>query len=326
MQPGNPRNRTAHRSLAMVVCTLVGVSACARSPSPPAASPVPVPESRFYDVAAKRYVDFTTVVNAAAAADIVFFGEQHDDPATHRAELALLAAIGARRPNLVVSLEMFERDVQPVVDSYLAGRITEAEFLAKTRPWARYGTDYRALVELARAHGWPVVAANVPRRIASAVNRSGLRVLDSLPPADRVLAARENACPRDLYFERFAREVRSHSPAGGTGAPTDSAAGAAAVMRMYEAQCVKDETMGESIATALARAGRGAIVVHFNGAFHTDMGLGTAARARQRAPRARSLLVTAVPVADPARADSASVAGRADFVILTRKPPTTPKP
>jgi uncharacterized iron-regulated protein len=166
----------------------------------------------------------------------------------------------------------------------------------------------------------------VPRRIASAVNRSGLRALDSLPPAERPQAARENACPRDAYFERFAKEVQSHTPTGGTAAPTDSAARALAVQRMYEAQCVKDEAMGESIAAALARAGRGAIVVHFNGAFHTDMGFGTAARARRRAQQSRSLVVTAVPVADPARADSASFAGRADYVIVTKKPPPPPKP
>jgi uncharacterized iron-regulated protein len=312
-----PRTR---RLAAIASFLLAGLWSCASSPLVGTSGPTPVPESRFFDARAGQYVSFTRLVNAAASADVVFFGEQHDDPATHRAELALLAAIGARRANVVVSLEMFERDVQPSLDEYLAGRIVEAEFLNKTRPWTRYATDYRALVELARAHGWPVVAANVPRRFATAISRSGLSALDSLPPAERAFAARDLSCPRDTYFTRFANEMKGHSPTGGS-APSDTAAAAAAVARMYEAQCVKDETMGESIAAALRRAGSGAIVVHFNGAFHSDMGHGTAERALRRLPDVKSLLVTAVPVAEPSKADSSTFAGRADYVIVTRKPP-----
>ena len=52
---------------------------------------------------------------------------------------------------LVLSLEMFEADNQFVLNEYLAGRITEEEFLAKSRPWPRYKTDYRQLVEFAKA-------------------------------------------------------------------------------------------------------------------------------------------------------------------------------
>ena len=315
----------SHSRSAVALLLLLELGACVSSSVRQPASQAPVPESRFFDAGARKYVAFATLADALAAADIVFVGEQHDDPATHRAELALLAAVGARRTNVVVSLEMFERDVQPVLDAYLAGRIGETEFLAQTRPWARYATDYRALIELARAHGWPVVAANVPRRFASTVSRAGLVALDSLTPADRAFAARELSCPRDTYFERFADEMKGHSPPGGAAAPNDPAAAtAAATVRLYEAQCVKDETMGESIAAALARAGRGAIVVHFNGAFHTDGGLGTAARARRRAPNAKALVVTAIPVADPARADSSAFAGRADYVIVTRQPPRAP--
>lgn len=300
---------------------LLELGACISSSARQPPSQAPVSESRFFDVGTRRYVGFATLADAAAAADIVFFGEQHDDPATHRAELALLAAVGARRTNVVVSLEMFEHNVQPVLDAYLAGRIAETEFLAQTRPWTRYATDYRALIELARAHGWPVIAANVPRRFASTVSSGGLGSLDSLTPADRAFAARELSCPRDAYFERFADEMKDHSPPGGAAAPNDpGAAATAATVRLYEAQCLKDETMGESIAAALARAGRGAIVVHFNGAFHTDAGLGTAARARRRAPNAKTLVVTAIPVSDPALADSSAFAGRADYVIVTRKP------
>jgi uncharacterized iron-regulated protein len=299
------------------VATVV-VGACAM---PRSTAPAPAPESRVFDSQTRSYVGWQKLIDAAAGVDVVFFGEQHDNPATHRAELALLAAIGARRSSVVVSLEMFDRDVQPVLDAYLAGQIPESAFVAGTRAWPRYNTDYRALVELARADGWPVVAANPPRRLATAVSRAGLGVLDTIPARDRAMIARDLSCPRDRYFDRFAESMKGHSAGGGPPSARDSAAAAAVTARFYEAQCVKDETMGESIAAARARAGAGAIVVHFNGAFHTDMGLGTTARARRRMPGVRTLLVTAVPVDDVARADAASFADRADYVIVTPRPP-----
>ena len=230
----------------------------------------PLTAFRVYETAGNRAVSFDELIATAAKADIVFFGEQHDDPETHFAEFALLEGIGRVRPRVIVSLEMFERDVQPVIDDYLADRISEAEFLAKSRPWDRYATDYRGLVQLARARGWPVVASNIPRPLASAIGRKGLAALDTLTPSQRTWAATQLACPKDKYYENFAETMKGH---GGPGTAADSAAARTITDRFYEAQCAKDETMGESIARAL-NAAPGAIVVHYNGAFHSDFGLG----------------------------------------------------
>ena len=260
---------------------------------------------RVHESASRSTVAFGEMVKTAAKADIVFFGEQHDDPETHFAEFALLEGIGRLRRNVVLSLEMFERDVQPMLDDYLAGRMSEKEFLAKSRPWDRYANDYRPLVLLARARGWPVVAANVPRPIASAVGRKGLTAIDSFP---RAHVAHDNDCPHDRYYELFAEQMKGHTmPDTGM------------VERFYDAQCVKDETMGESIARAVAKAGDDAIVVHFDGAFHSDYGLGTVARALRRAPKARRVIISAVPVVDPSAANVTEFAPRADFVVITKR-------
>ena len=63
--------------------------------------------------------------------------------------------------------------------------------------------------------------------------------------------------------------------------------------RFYEAQCVKDEAMGEAIADAFTRAPKGTVVFQVDGAFHSDFGLGTAERARRRLPKASSVVITA---------------------------------
>ncbi|MES2524542.1 MAG: ChaN family lipoprotein [Gemmatimonadota bacterium] len=282
---------------------------------------------RVYDARASRWVPFDEMMRSVSTADVVFLGEQHDDPVTHSLELAVLAAIGERRGRVVLSLEMFERDVQGALDRYLAGTMPEVDFLAASRPWDRYATDYRPLVELARVRGWPVVAANVPRPIASAVSRRGIAHIDSLSPLMRTFAAADHQCPRDGYFDRFAETMSGHgagipaAPSSGASPATATAAadpGARAVIeRFYEAQCVKDEAMGEAVATAFATSGRATPVLHVDGAFHSDYRLGTVERARRRMGNARMVVLSAVPVADLATADAAPHRGKADYIVFT---------
>lgn len=297
------------------------VSTACASGGRAALSPADAPAAlRVYDTGAKRFVSFAQFANAVATNDLVFFGEQHDDPATHAAEHAVLAALGERRPHVIVSLEMFERDVQPLLDQYLAGTISEANFLAGGRPWDNYLTDYRPLVELARVRGWPVLAANVPRRLASAVSRRGLALLDTLNAADRRFMAREHSCPKDAYYTRFAETMKGHGAGGGPPTAADAAAMAQMTDRFYEAQCVKDEAMGEAVADAWLRAPAGTVVFHVDGAFHSDYGLGTAERARRRAPKAKSAVLSAIPVPNLANPDIAPHADKADYLLFVRAP------
>src|ERR1035437_8259771 len=111
--------------------------------------------NRVWDTKHKRFIAFESML-----ADVLFLGEQRDDPATHRLEAATLEGLARRRGSVVLAMEMFERDVQPSLDDYLAGRSTEGDFLARSRPWPRYRADYRPLVEFARAWKGPGVAGD----------------------------------------------------------------------------------------------------------------------------------------------------------------------
>ena len=268
-------------------------------------------------------VDFEGMLNDLARADVVFVGEQHDDPNTHRLELAVLGGLARRRADVVVSLEMFERDVQEPLDHFLMGHMAEEEFLAGARPWPRYATDYKPLVDFAIDREWPVIAANVPRPLASEVSKAGLGVLDGTPDEARRWFAADLQCPLDdAYFRRFTEAMGGHPGEG----EDEVAVGAqrARTERFYLAQCLKDETMGESIARAWT-AGQAVstrpLIVHFNGAFHSDFGLGTAERVRRRLPAARTVVVTVLPVAS-LETVTASVEDlrRADYLVYTLRP------
>ena len=279
---------------------------------PGAVSTAYVPQ-RVYDTRRATFSDFEVMTADLARADVVLIGEQHDDPNTHRLELAVLEGFARRNIAVTLSLEMFERDVQQSVDTYMSGSGAEDEFLKNSRPWPRYATDYRPLVEFARARRWPVVAANVPRRIAADVAKTGKLAVDSLNSADRRLAAADLQCPHDAYFERFAEQMGGHQSSG-SAADTNTD-------RYYWAQCVKDETMAESIAAAFAKLeGRPGVIVHMTGSFHSDYGDGTGERVRRRLAGRRVATVSMIPAENldtiaPATDDRK----RADYLVYTVK-------
>jgi uncharacterized iron-regulated protein len=317
-----------------LIASSVAVASAQSAGAPDASSPALTASSsalmagyaphRVYDAGRKRFSDLEAMAAKLATYDVVFLGEQHDDPRTHQLQAALLEGIARRRSGpVVLALEMFERDVQQRLDAYLAGSTPEPEFLAAARPWPRYASDYRPMVEFARSQGWPVIAGNVPRRLASVVARGGLAALDTISATDRAWVAEEFSCPRDEYWRRFRQTMGDMSGHGMQLTPEQVEA---TVWRTYEAQCVKDETMGEAIARARGAPGAsaGALVIHANGAFHSDYRLGAAERVKRRLPSARIAVVSFVPVEDLDRADGKSRRKLGDFVVFTLAPPKRP--
>jgi uncharacterized iron-regulated protein len=294
----------------LVFAALLGRLAAASAPA------AYVPE-RVYDTRRQAFADFESMLADLARADVVLVGEQHDDPNTHRLESAMLQGLARRGVKVTVSLEMFERDVQPDLDRYLGGAIDEQEFLERARPWPRYRTDYRPLIEIAKGQGWPVVAANVPRRHAAAVAKAGLEAVERLGSAERSSVARDIQCPFDGYFDRFADTMKDH-PAKADSSPAERRA---MTERYYFSQCVKDETMAESLAAAFERRPAGAgPIVHFTGAFHSDFGGGTTSRTRRRIQGGTVAAVSILPVAN---LDTLAPAGkdldRALYLVYTTR-------
>jgi uncharacterized iron-regulated protein len=291
---------------------------------PPIAGYIP---QRVYDSNEKRYIDFESMLLDLSRADVIFVGEQHNDPATHRLERAILEGLARRRSEILVALEMFERDVQPSLDEYLAGRLSEEEFLRNSRPWPGYLSDYRPLVELARFHNWRVIASNVPRRYASQVSKQGMVAIDSVPPSERKLIAAQFQCPFDDYFKRFSEVMGGHPGPEDAGKEADSKQNdeqRALVERFYYAQCIKDETMAESIAEQLQQTNSSGsqkpLVVHFNGTFHSDYRLGAAARTNRRIPKSKIKVLTIVPLDDLDEIKADEHRKRGDYIIFSLKP------
>ncbi|MEZ5980098.1 MAG: ChaN family lipoprotein [Planctomycetota bacterium] len=214
-----------------------------------------------------------TVEEAAAELskyDVVFLGELHDSVEGHEVMTRLTELLLDGEPAPVLSMEMFERDVQDWATAYVQGRVCREAFLANARPWSTHEEMYAAAVDMARERGWALLAANAPRPAAREVGRHGFRTEDS-----SIFASNDLDLSDSEYRERFGAAMGEMSGHGSPGM-LDS---------MYAAQVLKDETMAESIARLYAPdGGRWPTVVHWCGRFHSDWGLGTVERLRRRAP------------------------------------------
>jgi uncharacterized iron-regulated protein len=312
MQPSvscGPCGRSPSTHLVLALAALLG-AACRSAPDAPAAEGAS-PAVRVHDdhalvdTASGASLTFDELADALSLYDVVFLGEEHDNDVIHRLQAELSEALVLRRGDVILSLEMFERDAQPALDEYLAGTIDEQAFLARSRPWPNYAEHYRPAIELAKREGLPVLAGNVPRPLAARVVREGpLRVL-SAPYAPRYVLL-----PDGLYRARFDAIMGGHGGIEGVD-PDD----------VFASQCIKDDAMAESIADALALH-PGALVVHWCGCFHSDAHLGTVERLARRRPDLTIAVVTpttggdlGAPLTDEERANG-------DFVL---RAPAQPK-
>ncbi len=243
--------------------------------------------------------DLEAMADELAQMDVVFLGEEHDNDVGHELQLQLTELLLERRGEVVVSLEMFERDAQDLLDLYLRGAVDEAEMLEGARPWPNYQDHYRPVVELAREHGMRVLAANCYRPLAARVAKRGRWSV-----VGEAWGAASVNCYPGPYRDKFNARMGEH--ASDMGAQLDL---------FFAAQCLKDDTMAESIARVIAEAGeKPPLVVHLCGRFHSDEGLGTVERLRSRMPNIEIGTVTMISGGSPSRDLTDEELRQADYV------------
>lgn len=248
------------------------------------------------------------IVGSLSSADVVFLGEMHDDAVGHAVQFEIfkqaLEKYSATR-RVTLSLEMFERDVQTVMNEYLAGLITENHFLLNSRPWGNYKADYRPLVELAKEKKLDVVAANAPRRYVNMVSRNGRESLSGLSKEAKAwLAPLPYAEASEAYSKKFKSLM---------GASAEAQMG---LDKILSSQSLWDATMAHSVAQSLKK-NKGSLVIHLNGGFHTENRLGTVEHLSRYSPVAKVIVVTIKYADDFKNFDKAKYTGLGDFVILT---------
>ncbi len=257
------------------------------------------PAYRLYNAKGKM-VKYQKMINAAKEADVVFFGEQHNNPIAHWLELQVTKDLyKARNGNLIEGAEMFERDNQLILDEYLKGEITRSYFEKEVRLWPNYKTDYKPLVEFAKKHRIPFVATNVPRRYANIVYKHGFAALDTLSAEAKTYMAPLPIAYSDTvkcYKDMLAmmKQMGHNNP------------------NLPKAQALKDATMAYSIAKY---AGNGKLFLHFEGAYHSDHHQGIIWYLNQYKPGLKIITISTVEQKDIDTLDEKNL-NLADFIVV----------
>ena len=258
---------------------------------------------KIYDTRTKQIVAIDKIVADMADADVLFFGEEHNDSAGHYLENKIFRALHAQYADKVVlSMEMFETDGQLGLNEYLAGFINEDRFARDVRLWSNY-KDYRPMIEYAKQNKIPVIAANPPRRYVNLVSRRGMRSLDSLPKdAKKFLPPLPYDTLSGRYREKFV-EIMKEGPGGNN-------------PNVYYSQSLWDAGMSYSIYKFL-KDNKHKKVFHCVGGFHCEEKLGTAAQLKMRNKKLKILNIASFSDESFSNPDWEKFSYKGDYIILT---------
>ncbi|MBI3375478.1 MAG: ChaN family lipoprotein [Betaproteobacteria bacterium] len=253
----------------------------------------------------------------ASDRDIVLLGEKHDEYDHHAWQLQTLAALYALRPQMVIGFEAFPRRAQAVLDQWVAGELSEAQFLARSewdKVWSLSSRLYMPLFQFARINRIPMVALNVDRELTQQITQQGW---DGVPAERREGVSRPaqaSQAYRDTLFEIYKEHPRAKEKTGEV-RPTDPD-----FLHFVDSQTTWDRAMAEALARRLRVAPGNVrpVAIGILGAGHVRNGHGVPYQLRDLGV---SSIATLVPV-EAADGCKLLTAGFADAVFAL---PTMPQ-
>ncbi len=202
-----------------------------------------------------KKVSYDKFLNALEGADIILFGEIHDNALCHWLELQILKSLEAnKKGKIVVGGEFFEADDQIIIDEYLKGYFSLSNFKDEAKTWNNFEQAYLPIIQFSKEKNLPFIATNIPRRYASMVAKKGV---DSLQLLQREAFKWMVPLPFEIDKNLPGYKQLNESAVHGHGF---------SLPFMVEAQAIKDATMAHFI--NLNRADK--IFFHINGSYHSD--------------------------------------------------------
>lgn len=201
---------------------------------------------------------YNKMIKDLAKGDMVFFGEYHTNPISHWLQFEMAKSFyKVKQEKLFFGAEMFENGNQLVIDEYLKGFYSENKMIPElTQLWANYDSDYKPILEFAKAHQLRFIATNIPRRYASMINKKGIEVLQELSPEAQAMIGpdlEEFFDPTVKAYAQMADMMGSHAPPN--------------MLNIQMAQASKDATMAHF---SLKNFKEDDFLFHIQGSYHSD--------------------------------------------------------
>jgi uncharacterized iron-regulated protein len=243
-----------------------------------------------------KKTSYKNLLKASAGAQVVLFGEHHDNSLIHWLQLELTKDLAEKKP-LILGAEMIERDNQPQLDQYLKGEINQKAFDTLARLWNNHKTDYKPLVDFAKENKLPFIATNIPRRYASMVYKQGLEALEKLTAEEKEWIA-PLPIPYDASLPGYVAMLEMAGGHGGDNLP--------------KAQAVKDATMAYFISRNMQAD---AVFIHYNGTYHSDNFEGINWYLNKYRPGVKVITIAAVSQKDVSKLEKEHLQ-KADFILV----------
>ncbi len=255
----------------------------------------------IYDSSAKA-MTYDKILERCQQADVVFFGELHNNSVCHWMEYEILSdLIKQKNRNIVVGAEMFESDNQLVINELFQHLIPMSKWEENVRLWPNYQTDYKPIVDLCYQNGISLIATNIPRRYAAKVARGGFESLDSLSEE-----AKKYIAPLPIKYDENLECYKGMLSMGGMGKMH-------ANTNLPKAQAIKDATMAYFIAKYLPNKW---LFYHFNGSYHSDNYQAIIWYLKQLRKDLKIVTISSVEADDINNPPEDEIKGKADFVIV----------
>jgi uncharacterized iron-regulated protein len=258
------------------------------------------PQDTIISAKLKQQIAFETFMENLNSVTLIYIGERHLDKNHHDIQLKVIKSLYETNPALCVAMEMFDKSYQHVLDQWTEGRLDEAEFLKKTHWYAnwRYRFDlYRDILLFIRENHIQLIGLNIPFHIPPKIAIGGIENL--LDHDKKFLPETINTDiePHREYVKQF---FEDHMTRGRENFDT-----------FYEAQCVWEDIMAETIADHLCDGPM--VVLAGNG--HIIRKFGIPDRAFQLKPLPFKTIYLAP-------AGTTAELGYADYIWVTPEPQT----
>jgi len=230
-----------------------------------------------------KEISYKELYKVVSDADVVFFGEQHNNAIAHWLQYELTKdLIEDKKGKVVLGAEMFEADNQLIIDEFLSKQITEKKFEEECRLWPNYATDYKPLMTLALENKVSFIATNIPRRYASMVHKGGFESLDGLSKE-----AKKYIAPLPIFYDAEQDAYKSMMTMGGMQGHANE--------NLPKSQAIKDATMAHFINENLKS---NHVFIHYNGAYHSDKYQGIVYYLNRLNKKLKVVTITTISVTD----------------------------
>ena len=204
-----------------------------------------------------KEVGYSQLIEGAKEADILLFGELHNNAIVHWLQLEVsLDLLQKSSKKLTLGAEMYSTDQQIELDEYLAGIVDDKAFETNTKNWPNYKTDYKPLVNLAKDNQLKFIACNAPRTLSLLAARNGIDSVNQL--TNDSLKALLTPLPLEIDYKAPGYKELMETDYGSSHQMDTK--------KMVDAQALKDATMAFNI---LENMENNTLFIHYNGDFHS---------------------------------------------------------